>query len=249
MIAKTDPFGVVYSNAIKGSVVQDFDLDCSIDPDETGFYNWLVRADGNKTYYGITDEQGNYFIELDTGLYQVEVLPPAPYWEKCIPSETVHLQEFQDTSGIDFLLQDTVSCPLLEIDISTPFLRRCFDNIYYVNYTNLGTAPSENTQIEIQLDSFLQVISTSIPWEGIMDDIYTFSVEDLAPGESGSFSIKVHVDCEENGFRANPLCVRPNLSRFSLCRTRSGLGRGQSHRDWFLRRRLRALRSAKYRCW
>ena len=216
LLVKTDGLGTIYSNAIQGSVINDENENCLEDQGEPGYKNWLIRADGPRTFYGITDSLGNYFIDVDTGVYEVQVLTPIPYWEACNPISYVNLSNFQDTSSIDFILQDTVNCPLLEVDISTPFLRRCFENTYNVYYGNIGTATSENTMVVIEFDDFLDINSSTIPWLSIEGNTYTFEVDDLAPGEVGSFKVNATVNCD-NAVLGQTHCVTAHIYPDSLC--------------------------------
>lgn len=216
LLIKTDGFGTIYSNAIQGTVVDDENENCLKDEGEYGFKNWIVRAEGPRTYYGITDSLGNYFIDVDTGSYAVQALSPIPYWESCDPINNINLSSFLDTTEIDFIFQDTVSCPLLEVDISTPLLRRCFENTYSIYYGNIGSATSENTMVVIEFDEFLDINSSTIPWLSVEGNIYTFEVADLAPGEVGSFNVNATANCD-NTVLGQTHCVTAHIYPDSLC--------------------------------
>ena len=195
MVVKTDSLGVIYSNNISGQLVFDNNNSCSIDSNEIGLKNWLVTAVGEYQYFDITDENGNYSIELDIGNYEIQAYPPNLYWTYC-DEHLFELVTFGDSTTLDIPMQFTVECPDLHVDISTPFLRRCFDNTYTVQYTNYGTDIANEAYVQIEFDPFLIVNSSSLPWSTVEDNIYTFPLGDMEVMESGSFTVEVTVDCD-----------------------------------------------------
>ena len=68
---------------------------------------------------------------------------------------------------IDFSAQSTDICPNMEVKMATHFLRRCFDNYYYINYCNMGTEEATGTYIEVELDSFFVFNNSSIPFSSV----------------------------------------------------------------------------------
>ncbi|MEM8523992.1 MAG: hypothetical protein AAGG68_05085 [Bacteroidota bacterium] len=103
-----------------------------------------------------------------------------------------------DTSLVDFdiPIQLNENCELLTVDISTPFLRRCFESTYYVNYCNLSTVEIENAYIEVQLDDFLDFASSDLEAIDLGNNLYRFDLGTLEAGECGHFPIKVEVSCD-----------------------------------------------------
>jgi uncharacterized repeat protein (TIGR01451 family) len=192
---KTDSLGNIYSNAIYGNVAFDENLNCLIDTDELKLEQWIVSAVGNESFYSIADSLGNYFIEVDTGGYTLEVSVPNEYWQTC-QNAIYEIPSFYDSLEVDLPFQANIFCPDLHVDISTPFLRRCFDNTYTVQYSNQGTSTATDAYIEIEFDPFLIVNSSSIPWSTVEDNIYTFPLGDMEIMESGSFTVEVTVDCD-----------------------------------------------------
>lgn len=192
---KTDSLGLISTSKITGHIFDDFDLDCTYNGEE-GKMNWLVEATANgETYYGIADSSGFYCLPLDTGDYQLRLITSSPYWESCEDSLLVSLSPY-DTLTVDFPAQPAIDCPYLEVDISTTFLRRCFENIYTVSYCNQGTVPAENAYVEVDLDENLDFISSSIPFSHQDGHFFTFQVGDIQPGDCGSFTINVVVNCD-----------------------------------------------------
>jgi uncharacterized repeat protein (TIGR01451 family) len=196
IIVKTDSLGNSFSTALKGTVADDIDLNCLIDSSENRYANWMLKAEGEETFYGITDSAGNYLISLDTGAYQLSVLPPVPFWQTCTTDTLIQINLLGDTSTVDFPMEDTVSCPLLSVDISAPWLRRCFMNKYTVQYCNIGSSTADEAYIEVTLDPYLQVMNSSIPYTLVDGDTYTFPLGFLEHGDCGNFTIDVYLDCD-----------------------------------------------------
>ncbi|MFT4759633.1 MAG: putative repeat protein (TIGR01451 family) [Paraglaciecola sp.] len=198
LLVRTDTSGVGFSNFITGNVWFDETENCELDAAEIPLEDWIVQALGTDlTFSRATDEMGYYSIPADLGEYTVVVTPPVIYWNPCENELPVNLVEYGDSAAIDFPTQALIDCPLLTIDISTPFLRRCFENTYSVNYCNQGTIPAEDAYIEIIFDEFLDVISSTQSWVSQVDSLYVFEVGDLAIGDCGSFQIVTSVNCDE----------------------------------------------------
>ena len=87
-------------------------------------------------------------------------------------------------------------CPLLAVDISTPLLRRCFDGIYYVNYCNYGAVTATSAYVEVDLDDYLDIQNSSVPFTNIQGNLFSFEIGTVSPGDCGRFSINVGVSCD-----------------------------------------------------
>ena len=92
-------------------------------------------------------------------------------------------------------MQPLVDCPLMEVDIASPFLRRCFESKYIVTFCNSGTVAANDAFIEVELDSFLSVISTSIP-SSQNGNLLTFDLGNVDVGQCGNFEIIVLISCD-----------------------------------------------------
>ncbi|MEM9821947.1 MAG: T9SS type A sorting domain-containing protein [Bacteroidota bacterium] len=213
-LTKMDGLGNIYSNLVTGNVFHDLNANCSKDFGEDGLGEWIVEVEGEETSYAITDIEGNYSFGLASGDYDIRLILKGPYWESCQEEINFSLSEY-DTLNIDFPMVSNIDCPYLEVDISTPFLRRCFENRYVVEYCNWGTEPAIAPYIEVDLDPYLIVNGTSEPFE-IVDGLYLFEVEDLPVGSCGSFSIDVTVDCDSTVL-GQTHCVEAHIYPDSLC--------------------------------
>ncbi|MFK7807474.1 MAG: T9SS type A sorting domain-containing protein, partial [Saprospiraceae bacterium] len=218
-VAKMDANGYIYSNVITGSVAEDADQNCMVDSGESPYESWIVEAVGNSSFYALTDENGNYELRVDSGSYLINVVPPNPYFTSCVNDEAIDYPGFYNSDVIDFPITENADCPYMVVDIGATFLRRCFDNTYYVTYCNSGTSESEDTYIEVDFDEYLSVNSASIPFT-VVNDTYVFDVGTVAENECGSFTVSVFVDCDstvlgqthctEARIYPDSICVPPN---------------------------------------
>lgn len=215
-LVKTDQQGNLYSSHITGNIFKDDNQNCTFEEGaEDGLANRIVQAAGYKTFYGTSDEMGNYNINVDTGAYEVSVVLPSLYWETCNP-QTVNITEFFTDTIIDLANQAIIECPWLAVDISTPFLRRCFENNYFVNYCNNGTTSAEDAYVEVTFDPFLEVVSSSIPWTAQIGNTYTFDVGTLDPTDCGSFNVRTLVNCDSTVL-GQTHCTEAHIFPDSIC--------------------------------
>ncbi len=201
-------------NLINGNVFQDLNDNCNFNDGETPLKNWMVQADGYTDFYSLTDSLGNYTLRVDTGIFSLHLIEPNPYWTSCVDGIEFTFDAFGGNDSLDFPASDLYDCPALTIDVGTPFLRRCFDNVYSVNYCNQGTIIAEDAYAEISFDSFLDIDTASIPYT-IVDDWYQFQLGDIAVGECGSFTINVRVSCD--ALLSQTHCVEAHIYPDTFC--------------------------------
>ena len=189
-LIKTDSLGFSLTNELNGNVFDDNNFDCVFDNNEPGLEQWFIEAQKGAIHYmTVSDTSGNYSFELDTGTYDIFIYPISPYWEVCDTNFSVSFAGFYETVTEDIPAQAIIDCPLLDVSIGTQFLRRCFENTYYVNYCNYGTTTAEDAYIEILLDSAMIYNDASIPLESQDGFLFTFNLGDIPVGECGNFSI------------------------------------------------------------
>ena len=208
--------GYNINNLIQGQVYYDQNDNCSYETGEDSLGQWLVEITGNgQTVYTTSDIYGKYATLVDTGDYSIQLLPLNNYWEAC-PAQNVSFSQAFTSDTINLGAQSLVDCPYLEIDVSTPFVRRCFDNEYTVQYCNDGTVAAQDAYVEITLDEYYTYVSSSIPLADQTGQILRFDVGDLAIGECGSFSFVAYVDCD-NTILGQTHCVEAHIYPDEIC--------------------------------
>ena len=192
-----DSMGNLYSNKIIGQYRLDDNNNCLTESTERPGAGVVITAvQGSRTFYGTTDSTGQYEIELDSGQYTVSARTLSPYWQLCQPSQTTLLRPALDVDTVDFALQAIDSCVHMQVDLSAPFIRRCFNSGYTVQYTNLGTIDATNSYVEVTLDPYLTYVSSTIPLVSQVGAVHRFDLGTVPSLQQGSFDVVVAVDCD-----------------------------------------------------
>lgn len=223
-IMKTTGNGLLFTNVVKGNIYGDFNDNCIKESGEVSLEGWtVVLSNGVVSIAATTDSLGNYEILADAGSYTLEIYNSSIYWEASSCSSdstqltlTANINGTYDTTTVDFPRVPLVNCPLLEVDISTPLLRRCFNNTYYVNYCNQGTQNATNAIVDVVLDPFFSLQSSTLPFTITSDTIH-FSVGNIPVGDCGSFSFEVYVSC--SAVLGQNHCVSAHIYPDSMCLT------------------------------
>ncbi len=215
LLLKTGLDGRVHTNRLFGKVLPDEGA-CTFDVEQTGLPQFLVEAvQGEESYLALTDEQGRYSLDLPAGTYRIRAHPVSDYWELCTPEQRLELGE-GESAELNFAVRPIVQCPLLEVSVSTPFLRRCFEATYTVQYANYGTVPATQTRVELLLDEDLEYRSATQKPILVDGPRVLFHVGTVQPQERGSFQVQVGVGCEETVL-GQTHCVEARIFPDSFC--------------------------------
>lgn len=187
--------GILYSSYIKGKVNYDTNNNCTTDTSDQVLEKYLVYTDGPSPFYGFTDNNGEYIINVDTGTYVVSTLPFNALFTSCNNNQQITLAS-EDTLEVNFLEQAATECPYLLVDISAPRLVRCFDNTYYIKYCNQGSMDAQNAYIEVTFDQYTTVLNSSIPITTQTGNTFTFDLGTVQLFDCGQFTIETNLDCD-----------------------------------------------------
>ena len=215
-LIKTDSEGNSFSNVISGKVFHDSDNDCEFDTDERGLERWLIKIDGEKTRYVATDFEGNFSFNADTGEYDLKLIVPNANWNACLTTFSHSFDTLYGSVNFEMPVQAAYTCPILETDISTPFIRRCFENEFTVSWCNVGTELAENASVEVELDPWLEFVSADLTETMIGPNTYSFEIGDAEIGDCGEFKIYTQHDCGTDTL-VQTHCVEVNILPDSIC--------------------------------
>ncbi|MCB0642596.1 MAG: hypothetical protein KDC44_13195, partial [Phaeodactylibacter sp.] len=183
-----------------GKVFLDENMDCSFDA-EPVLEGWPVKIVGmlsGETITTYTNALGQYAAQLCANDTVVEVSLDLPYdyGQSCPTTYTVLFTGGGMQAEVqDIPVQLDNSCPLLLVDVSAPFLRRCMENYYAVSYINLSDQFVPDAHVEVLLDDDMTFTSASLPGVPLGNNSYQFSIGDLDPGQSGQFHVFADLDC------------------------------------------------------
>ncbi|MCH2046408.1 MAG: T9SS type A sorting domain-containing protein [Saprospiraceae bacterium] len=206
-----------FPRALQGNVYKDDNLNCIKDNGELGYPLGFVKVYNSvDTFYYNTDSLGNYYTALDTGTYQVELVPANNLWTVCTTPQTLTIDTNYNTQIVNLGAQVALSCELLRVDISAPFLRATGNSsAYTVNYCNDGTAMATNAYIEVNIDPSLNVTGTSLPIASQNGNTYTFNLGIIDIFECGSFTINTTVDT--SALLGQTHCSEAHIYPDSIC--------------------------------
>ncbi|MEZ4931900.1 MAG: hypothetical protein R2788_07260 [Saprospiraceae bacterium] len=186
---------------LNGTVFHDGNDDCGLDSAETALAGWPVLVTGlnsGETQSTFTDSLGQYTFELCTTdtLVEVSLDVPFNYGAVCGTTHTVQFSPGISQSVFqDIPVNYDTLCPILWVDISAPFLRRCFNNYYTVNYCNYSDETIEGVYVEVQLDPFMTFTSSGLPGTHLGGNLYTFDLGNVDAGACNDFKIYFDLEC------------------------------------------------------
>ena len=215
-LLRMDSLGNTYTNYIKGNIFNDTSSNCLKEPGERNFEGIIVRAVGNnRIWYGTTDNSGNYCIKVDTGSYIVTADLPI-YWQTCANNVPITFTNFHVTDTVNFPFQAQMNCPMMEVDISAPFIRtNAGGSNYSINYCNNGTIDATTVSVEVMIDADLDILNTSIPIASQVGNTLTFNIGTVNYGTCGYFSIQVRAN--SNAILGQTHCSQAHIFPDSLC--------------------------------
>ncbi|MEZ5038954.1 MAG: T9SS type A sorting domain-containing protein [Saprospiraceae bacterium] len=198
ILFRLDGTGNVVTNQISGKVYHSIAGCDGLDTMDIGLENWIVVAESaDETYFSTTDATGFYSAMVDTGTYTIKVLPPNHLWDICEPEiYIVALNEFYDTTDINFGVTAGADCPAMQVDVTTPYIVNCQNATYSISYCNLGPVVGEAAYIEVVLDEELTYISSSISPSSQNGAVLQFQLGDVASMACGEFTITAQMACE-----------------------------------------------------
>ncbi|MCI4667867.1 MAG: T9SS type A sorting domain-containing protein [Bacteroidia bacterium] len=180
-----------------GYVRRDTNNNCKADSLEEGMgsVGVLIEKNGYQLLTSTTSS-GAYSVFLDTGSYTFSIdTGPYLYFDACPDTQHFSITTNTTTSrSPDFVLQDSISCPYMTVELTTIRIRRCFPGTYLLNYCNYGSEDATGAYVEVELDPNLTFVST----DGILlsqnGQLLRFDLGTVEIGECG----QIRIDFQEN---------------------------------------------------
>ncbi|MEL7425417.1 MAG: T9SS type A sorting domain-containing protein, partial [Bacteroidota bacterium] len=182
---------------IRGYVYQDTSEFCFLSTDNPVLAGWQVVAEfGGETLTAFTDDDGYYEFIIPATPGSVIAVPPSSNWEDCVSILTLNEVTAGEVIDGNFWFQSEEECPLLEVSLSTPFLRRCFSSNYFIRIRNLGALPATNVDVTLEVDDFLSYLGASIVPVGVINQTVAWNIDEIQPGELVTIIVQVLVSCD-----------------------------------------------------
>ncbi len=188
------------NHLLNGRVFFDKNKDCLFQNTEQGIPNLLIQfSDQSRLYAAITDSTGRYQFEAFPGKYTLEsTYPLSDNWEICnsLDTTTISFDVENTTNSRDIPVSISVDCPALSVNVSNSRIRRCFDEIFRINYVNQGTQVAQDAYVLVKFDPFLEIVESSVEGIDMGNNEYRYELGDVSPLESNSFRVVAKTNCE-----------------------------------------------------
>ncbi len=215
------------TSLIFGRIYNDQDSNCVFNSSDAGLSKWghsywMVKASGpNSEYYSVPDSSGFFKLIVDSGNYVVSLVNPSQvHLINCPISGTypVSVISFNDSiDNIDFSLSAQISCSRMNTSITSSLFRPCRSSILAVDYCNEGTIPETSAVVKVILPQELSLTNSSIPYNSVTGNTYSFNIGTVNEGECGSFTISADVLCNPVALVNATLCVRSEITPAEFC--------------------------------
>lgn len=180
---------------INGTIHLDANDNCQIDATENRVKDIFVKSSDGQTM--VTNNEGEFTFFTNNPEIELSVAETlSEDWTACEENISVSLDGVNSVVDVDFVLQTIqADCPIPEVSITMPALRRCRDNSFRVNILNKGHLISENQVLTVKLAEELQFLEASLP---IIENgqTLTFELGNIAANATVEVEIEVNLDCE-----------------------------------------------------
>jgi photosystem II stability/assembly factor-like uncharacterized protein len=202
-----------------GKVEKDADGDCGTEDPSNPLTNWIVKAENAEHAYFIqTAYDGSYTFFIDTGFYEVSAAASNEiWWQGCNNLQVANLDSLFSRDTANFLFTAQAECPLMSVQVSAPFLRRCFTSAVYVNYCNVGTVDADSAYVDVTLDPYLSITSAPLPYVDLGNHSYRFYLDPVPFGTCGDFQLNVYTACGDSTVLGQTHCIVAHGFPDSLC--------------------------------
>lgn len=202
-------------NMITGTVFYDQDGLCAYDSTEAPRPQAVITASGaNGTFYAYSQANGIYQMPLDPGNYSVTMANPSLIESICAPPAFVSL-DTNEVEALNIGVTPLVYCPVLDVQISTPILRKCLNSLYDVHYCNQGTAAADNAYLILTLDPLVSVTGASLNYINLGNGQYRFELGSISPWDCGDFQVFVTTSCD--AVLHQTLCAEAHIYPDDIC--------------------------------
>ncbi len=189
---------------IQGYVYADVNENCTND-NEYGipFVN-VTCTINQQIYYTTTNENGYYAFYIyrhhtnDLATIQAQ-LPlydlPNSNFGNCDSVYQINLSTSNNSNQYNFGINFD-QCSYLTVEHSYNSVRRCSNYNHYIYYRNIGLLPIRNAYIDVQLDAFVQFISSPIRNMSLGNNTYRFFIDSISPLAYHSFYYEAFLSCD-----------------------------------------------------
>ncbi|MCW3107165.1 MAG: hypothetical protein JWQ09_1671, partial [Segetibacter sp.] len=204
---------LINSNAIQGATFFDRNLNSTKDVDEPFFdqLNIVASKAGFDTVSTIASN-GNFSVDIDTGLYVTKAIPYLPYYNVVPATHNTSFNSYFNIDTVSFAVQPIagkrdLSINLVPLTVSRPG----FATNYKILYRNNGTDTISNGSIEFIKNSKINYISSSPSASSVTGDTLRWSFSNLKPQDTAGIVINLSVKSPPSVNIGDTLATRANI--------------------------------------
>ena len=175
------------------TVYEDVNGNCAYDPGETRMNNILVDVDDRRSR---TNAEGSVSFLMNVGEYNVSASFRDDLYESCDNDHRVVIERQGDDAEIFIPLNVIEQCTDVGVSTTIPFLRRCFDNRYFLDLYNDGTSVSTDTRLTLELDQYYEYVDCTFDLESQNGNTYTFYIGDIETRQRVSGVLDFVLSCD-----------------------------------------------------
>lgn len=204
---------------IEGIVYVDKDKNCRYQSNEQNLKRVTVQAISLATgeiYTAQTDEHGYYTIPVQPDRYSIIAEVPSPYYKlSCQQESIVEIANVTETKFIDLGMKATVTCAFLNIEIDADIIHKTDASIYTVAYCNHGTVAANDAYVQLILDDYLDIESSTQPIGTKDGNTFIFELGTIESGVCNDFELTIKV--KENAILGQTHCTNVSIYPDNIC--------------------------------
>ena len=210
-------------------VYEDVNSDCAFDSSDKLLEDMSVSIGDIRLFTKANGEVNSFF---QNGTYEVTLAGRSDLYASCIGTQTITLDAAQGNTTVYIPVEILENCVDLGVSSTTPFLRRCFDNVLHLEVFNEGTAQADFPLITLELDSFFIFKSSSFTVQNQSGNTLTLRAPNIGAREVVRGKLNFELSCEADlgqshyvtgSIEADNLCGELQQSSFTFeCRENIG---------------------------
>lgn len=109
-----------------------------------------------------------------------------------------------------------ITCPMMQVQVSIPFLQSCINSSAQINYCNNGTATAFDAFVDVELPAELVLDSADLAYTIIGTNLYRFQLGTVAIAACNQFEVYFTTDCDSN-LIGEEHCIQAHIYPDTLC--------------------------------
>jgi uncharacterized repeat protein (TIGR01451 family) len=182
-------------NVISGKVFRDDNGNCIQDAGEPGTGNRIMRLGPWPLYY-ITDPQGYYVMNVDTGMFTVSTVPPHYYTQICPATNyPVHFSSSPSSYPNANFADTCPQCYDLTISVGAGWQPSCRTSVWTITACDIGPLPAYNSIITVTLPDSAVLVSPLNYTSHPSANVYLYTTGMIDTGQCITLTIVDSLSC------------------------------------------------------